>query len=65
MTVAPLSRLDAATIAALPAEAAEPTAVAIATEIDRLEALLVQVQRHLAENPIPSQTDTETLHALS
>ena len=40
MTAAPLSSLNAATIATLPSDAVEPTAVAIATEIDRLEALL-------------------------
>ena len=65
MTAAPLFRLDAAAIAALPTTAVEPTAVAIATEIDRLEALLAVLQRRLAQTPIPAQTDKETLHALS
>ena len=65
MTAAPLSSLNAATIATLPSDAVEPTAVAIATEIDRLEALLAALQRRLAQTPIPAQTDKETLHALS
>jgi hypothetical protein len=65
MTAIPLFRLDAAAIAALPTAAVEPTAVAIATEIDRLEALLAALQRRLTQAPIPSQTDKETLHALS
>lgn len=65
MTAISLSRLDAAAIAALPTAAVEPTAVAIATEIDRLEALLASLERRLAATPIPSQTDKETLHALS
>lgn len=65
MTAAPLSSLNAATIATLPSDAVEPTAVAIATEIDRLEALLAALQRRLAQTPSPSQTDKEPLHALS
>ena len=65
MTHAPLSTLDANAIAILPAAAVEPTAVAIATEIDRLEALLAQIQRRLAATPTNPQTDKETLHALS
>lgn len=65
MTAAPLFRLDAAAIDALPTTAVEPTAVAIATEIDRLEALLAALQRRLAQTRIPSQIDKETLHALS
>ena len=65
MTAAPLSSHNAATIATLPSDAVEPTAVAIATEIDRLEALLAALQRRLAQTPIPSQTDKETFHALS
>ena len=65
MTAIPLSRLDAAAIAALPTAAVEPTSVAIATEIDRLEALLAAVERRLAETPTNSQTDKETLNALS
>lgn len=65
MTAAPLFRLDAAAINALPTAAVEPTAVAIATEIDRLEALLAALQRRLAQTRIPSQIDKETLHALS
>ncbi|WP_430463574.1 hypothetical protein [Tabrizicola sp.] len=65
MTAAPLSSLNVATITTLPSDAVEPTAVAIATEIDRLEALLAVLQRRLAQTPIPAQTDKETLHALS
>ena len=65
MTAAPLFRLDAAAINALPTAAVEPAAVAIATEIDRLEALLAALQRRLAQTRIPSQIDKETLHALS
>jgi hypothetical protein len=65
MTHAPLSTLDANAIAILPAAAVEPTAIALATEIDRLEALLAQIQRRLAQIPIHSQTDKEALHALS
>jgi hypothetical protein len=65
MTAVSLFRLEAAAIDALPTAAVEPTAVAIATEIDRLEALLAALQRRLAENPMPSQTEKETLHALS
>jgi hypothetical protein len=65
MTPVLLSRLDAAAIAALPTAAVEPTAVALATEIDRLEALLAALERRLAETPTNSQTDKETLHALS
>ena len=65
MIAAALFRLDAAAIDALPTTAVEPTAVAIATEIDRLEALLAALQRRLAENPMPSQTEKETFHALS
>ena len=65
MTAIPLSRLDAAAIAALPTAAVEPTAVAIATEIDRLEALLAALERRLAETPTNCQTEKETLHALS
>lgn len=65
MTAIPLPRLDAAAIAALPIAAVEPTAVAIATEIDRLEALLAALERRLAETPTNSQTDKETLNALS
>lgn len=65
MTAAPLSSLNAAAIATLPSDAVEPTAVALAIEIDRLEALLAALQRRLAQTPIPAQTDKETLHALS
>ena len=65
MIAAALFRLDAAAIAALPTAALEPTAVAITTEIDRLEALLAQVQRRFANTPPNSQTDKESLHALS
>jgi hypothetical protein len=65
MTHAPLSTLDAAAIAALPTAAVEPTAVAIATEIDRLEALLAALERRLTATPINPRTDKETLHALS
>lgn len=65
MTAISLSRLDAAAIAALPTAVVEPTAVAIATEIDRLEALLAALERRLAETPTNSQTDKETLNALS
>lgn len=65
MTAIPLPRLDAAAIAALPIAAVEPTAVAIATEIDRLEALLAALERRLAETPTNFQTDKETLNALS
>ena len=65
MTAIPLPKLDAAAIAALPIAAVEPTAVAIATEIDRLEALLAALERRLAETPTNSQTDKETLNALS
>jgi hypothetical protein len=64
MTAIPLSRLDAAAIAALPTAAVEPTAVAIATEIDRLEALLAALERRLAATPTNPQRDTETLYAL-
>lgn len=65
MTHAPLSTLDANAIAILPAAAVEPTAIALATEIDRLEALLAQIQRRLAQTPIHPQTDKEAFHALS
>ena len=65
MTHPPLSTIDANAIANLPAAAVEPTAVAIATEIDRLEALLAQIQRRLAQIPIHPQTDKEASHALS
>ena len=65
MTHAPLSTLDANAIAILPAAAVEPTAIALATEIDRLEALLAQIQRRLAQTPIHPQTDNEAFHALS
>ena len=65
MTAIPLPRLDAKAIAALLPEHLEPAAVAIATEIDRLEALLAALQRRLAETATNSQTDKETLHALS
>jgi hypothetical protein len=64
VTSVPLSKLDADAIAALPIAAVEPTAVAIATEIDRLEALLAALQRRLAQPPIPSQTNKETDYAL-
>jgi hypothetical protein len=65
MTHAPLSTLDANAIAILPAAAVEPTAVALAIEIDRLEAMLCALQRRLAETPIHPQTDKEAFHALS
>jgi hypothetical protein len=65
MTHAPLSTLDAKAIAVLSPEHLEPAAIALATEIDRLEALLAQIQRRLAQIPIHSQTDKEALHALS
>ena len=65
MTHAPLSTLDANAIAILPAAAVEPAAIALATEIDRLEALLAQIQCRLAQTPIHPQTEKETLHALS
>ena len=65
MTHAPLSALDANAIAILPDAAVEPTAIALATEIDRLEALLAQIQRRLAQTPIHPQTDKEAFHALS
>jgi hypothetical protein len=65
MTHAPLLTLDANAIAILPAAAVEPTAIALATEIDRLEALLAQIQRRLAQIPIHPQTDKEAFHALS
>lgn len=65
MTHAPLSALDANAIAALSPEYLEPTAIAFATEIDRLEALLAQIQRRLAQIPIHPQTDKEAFHALS
>jgi len=65
MTHAPLSTLDANAIAALSPEYLEPAAIVLATEIDRLEALLAQIQRRLAEAPIHSQTDKEAFHALS
>lgn len=51
MTAAPLFRLNAAAITALPTAAVEPTVVAIAIEIDRLEALLAELERRLAETP--------------
>ena len=65
MTAVPLSKLDADAIAALPTAAVEPTAVAIAAEIDRLEALLAALQRRLAQTPIPSQINKETVYAIS
>jgi hypothetical protein len=65
MTVVPLSKLEADAIAALPAVAVEPTAIALATEIDRLEALLAALQRRLTQPPIHSQPNKEALHALS
>ena len=65
MIYPPLSTLDAAAIAKLPTTAVEPTAIALATEIDRLEALLAQIQRRLAQTPIHPQTDKEAFHALS
>ena len=65
MTHPPLSTIDANAIAILPAAAVEPTAIALATEIDRLEALLAALERRLAETPTNSQTDKETLHAPS
>jgi len=65
MTHAPLPAFDANAIAALSPEYHEPTAIALATEIDRLEALLAQIQRRLAQTPIHPQTDKEPFHALS
>jgi hypothetical protein len=65
MTAVLLSRFDAEAIAALPTAAVEPTAVALAIEIDRLEALLCALQRRLAETPIHPQIDKEAFHALS
>ena len=65
MTHAPVSTLDAKAIATLPSAAVEPTAVAIATEIDRLEALLAALEHHLTQIPIHPQTDKEAFHALS
>lgn len=65
MTHAPLSTLDSNAIAILPAAAVEPTAIALATEIDRLEALLAHIQHRLAQTPIHPQTDKEAFHALS
>ena len=47
MTHALLSAFDSKAIGALSPEHLEPTAIALATEIDRLEALLTQVQRRL------------------
>jgi len=47
MTHAPLSTLDAKAIAVLSPEHLEPAAIALATEIDRLEALLCALQRRL------------------
>lgn len=65
MTHAPLSALDAKAIAALSPEYLEPTAIALATEIDRLEALLAQIQHRLAQTPIHPKTNKEAFHALS
>ena len=65
MTHAPLSTLDANAISILPDAAVEPTAIALATEIDRLEAVLAQIQRRLAQTPTHPQTDKEAFHALS
>jgi len=65
MTHTQMSRLNPKAIAALPAAAVEPTALALATEIDRLEALLVQLQRRLIEIPTHSRPDKENIHALS
>jgi hypothetical protein len=65
MTHAPLSVFDAKAIEALSPEHLEPAGIALATEIDRLEALLAQIQRRLAATPTNPQTDKETLHALS
>ena len=65
MTHPPLSTIDANAIAVLSPEHLEPAAIALATEIDRLEALLAQIQRRLAQIPIHPQTDKEAFHALS
>ena len=65
MTHPPLSTIDANAIAILPAAAVEPTAIALATEIDRLEALLAALERRLADTPTKSQTAKEALHAPS
>ena len=65
MTHAFLSAFDAKAIGALSPEHLEPAALALATEIDRLEALLAQIQRRLTETPIHPQTDKEAFHALS
>jgi len=65
MTDAPLFELDAVMIAAMPSAALESTAVALAAEIDRFEALLAAIQCRLAQTPIHPQTNKETFHALS
>jgi len=52
-------------IAAMPSAALESTAVALAAEIDRFEALLAAIQCRLAQTPIHPQTNKETFHALS
>jgi hypothetical protein len=65
MTHALLSAFDANAIEALSPEYLEPTAMALATEIDRLEALLAHIQRRLAQTPIHPQTDKEAFHAPS
>lgn len=65
MTHPPLSTIDANAIAILPAAAVEPTAIALATEIDRLEALLAALERRLADTPTNPQTDKDVFHALS
>ena len=65
MTDAPLFKLDAVMIAAMPSAALESTAVALAAEIDRFEALLAAIQCRLAQTPIHPQTNKETFHALS
>jgi len=65
MTHPPLSAFNAKAIEALTPEHLEPAAIALATEIDRLEALLAQIQRRLAQTPIHPQTDKEAFHALS
>ena len=65
MTHHPLSTIDANAIAALSPEYLEPAAIVLATEIDRLEALLAQIQRRLADTPTNPQTEKEAFHALS
>ena len=65
MTAAPLFRPDAAAIDALPTAAVEPTAVAIATEIDRLEALLAAWAAPAANGLILHTNPQRDLQALS